>query len=62
MRKLNYFYRSSTLFANQLFGRPAWLTVSIFMFIPKILSVIRDDSNVFSSKIAGPDEKLSANG
>ena len=47
---------------NFLGFEPTGPAVSIFMFIFKILSVIRADSNVISSKYISPDQESSAIG
>ena len=42
--------------------QPTGRTASIFMFLSKVLSVIRANCNVIFSKIVSPDEELSAIG
>ena len=52
-----------TVFDTNFWGcQPTGPTVSIFMFISQILSVIRADVNVISSRIVSPDQEISANG
>ena len=51
------------MFETYFWGcEPTGPAVSIFMFIFKMLSAIRADSNVISSKCISPDEESSAIG
>ena len=47
---------------NFLGHQPSGPTSSLFMFISKILSVIRADFNVIFSKFVSPDEESLADG